>query len=92
MAEENPQQPTKWEPIESWVGAYDNYPTGTCPRCGCDEIDWGEGEYNADYYMVPGTCPDCGFYMEEYSDAELIDIQGYDEEAQLVVKPWFLDE
>lgn len=92
MAGKDTEKTVKWEPLEDWAGAYDDYPTGSCPRCGCEDIEWGEGEYNADYYMVPGTCPVCGLYMEEYSDAELIEIQGYDEDAQLVVKEDFLDE
>lgn len=71
---------------EGWAGAYDYYPTGRCPRCGSEDIDWGEGYYNADYYAVPGSCESCGLSFQEMSDADVVESQGYDEEATILVR------
>lgn len=75
----------RWVESEKWVGAYDGYETGRCPRCEGTDIEWGTSYVEDEYLAIPGRCKRCGQTFTEMNLADAIIDDGEDEYATITV-------
>jgi hypothetical protein len=48
---------------------------GTCPKCGGDNIEYSDLDYEGDYLIHECTCCDCHAFFREF---EVLDYDGYE--------------
>lgn len=48
---------------------------GTCPKCGGDNIEYSDLDYEGDYLIHECTCCDCHTFFREF---ETLDYAGYE--------------
>ena len=45
---------------------------GRCPKCGSDNIDWGDNEQYDNQIAYEFECCDCGFEGKEWANIEFV--------------------